>query len=170
MWISGATDEAEDFYVFKYVRGLQWWPQKRNNNKSVNLHGLNSECIYQLIIRSSNIFLTMNWTPVGLNWTVLLKCLEITFVVIWCYINKTEFNWISVILFIWSTASGPAVWKTMGKKWCFRILLLMFYIFIICGWWVNRLKCLGSYGLNAPRCHTVTVYCKKIWQAKPTSF
>ena len=34
----------------------------------------------------------MNWTLIGLNWTVLLKCLKITFVVIWPYINKTELN------------------------------------------------------------------------------
>ena len=30
-----------------------------------------------------------NWTPVGLNWTILLKCLEMIFVVIWCHTNKT---------------------------------------------------------------------------------
>ena len=38
--------------------------------------------------------ITMNWTPIGLNWTILFKCLEMTFVVIWRYINKTELNWI----------------------------------------------------------------------------
>ena len=38
----------------------------------------------------------MNWTPIGLNWTVLSKCLEMKFVVIWRYINKTELNWIEV--------------------------------------------------------------------------
>ena len=27
-----------------------------------------------------------------LNWTILFKCLEMTFVVIWRYINKTELN------------------------------------------------------------------------------
>ena len=32
----------------------------------------------------------MNLTLIGLNWTVLLMCLEVTFVVIWHYINKTE--------------------------------------------------------------------------------
>jgi len=36
--------------------------------------------------------ITMNWTVIALNWTVLLKCLEMTFVVIWRYINKTELN------------------------------------------------------------------------------
>ena len=38
---------------------------------------------------------TMNWTLIGLNWTVLLKFLEMTFVLIWRYINKTELNWIN---------------------------------------------------------------------------
>ena len=38
--------------------------------------------------------ITMNWIPIGLNWTILFKCLEMTFVVIWRYINKTELNWI----------------------------------------------------------------------------
>jgi len=37
--------------------------------------------------------ITMNWTLVGLNWTVSLKSLEMTFVVIWCYLNKTELKW-----------------------------------------------------------------------------
>ena len=32
----------------------------------------------------------MNWTLVGLNWTVSLKSFEKTFVVIWRNINKTE--------------------------------------------------------------------------------
>ena len=36
--------------------------------------------------------ITMNWTLVGLNWTVLLKSLEMTIAVIWHYINKTELN------------------------------------------------------------------------------
>ena len=36
----------------------------------------------------------MNWIPIGLNWTILFKCLEMTIVVIWRYINKTELNWI----------------------------------------------------------------------------
>ena len=35
----------------------------------------------------------MNWIPIGLNWTILFKCLEMTIVVIWRYINKTELNW-----------------------------------------------------------------------------
>ena len=40
------------------------------------------------------IMIAMNWTPIGLNWTILFKCLEMTFLVIWRYINKTELNWI----------------------------------------------------------------------------
>jgi len=36
--------------------------------------------------------ITMNLTPIGLNWTILFRCLEMTFVVIWRYINKTELN------------------------------------------------------------------------------
>ena len=36
--------------------------------------------------------ITMNWTLTGLNWTILLKCLEITFVVLWCILNKAELN------------------------------------------------------------------------------
>ena len=36
----------------------------------------------------------MNWIPISLNWTILFKCLEMTIVVIWRYINKTELNWI----------------------------------------------------------------------------
>ena len=39
----------------------------------------------------------MNWIPIGLNWTILFKCLEMTIVVIWRYINKTELNWIELI-------------------------------------------------------------------------
>jgi len=31
-----------------------------------------------------------------LNWTILFKCLEMTIVVIWRYINKTELNWIEL--------------------------------------------------------------------------
>ena len=38
------------------------------------------------------IIITLNWTLIGLNWTVLLKCLEITFFAFWRYINKTELN------------------------------------------------------------------------------
>ena len=34
----------------------------------------------------------MNLTLFCLNWTVSLKCLEMTFVVIWRLINKTELN------------------------------------------------------------------------------
>ena len=30
---------------------------------------------------------TMNWILIGLNWIVSLKCLEMTFVVIWCNIT-----------------------------------------------------------------------------------
>ena len=45
----------------------------------------------------------MNWTPVGLNLTVLLKCLEMTFVVIWRNINKAEFIWIEFyMIHYWS--------------------------------------------------------------------
>ena len=42
--------------------------------------------------------ITMNWIPISLNWTILFKCLEMTSVVIWRYINKlnwTELNWCS---------------------------------------------------------------------------
>ena len=35
----------------------------------------------------------MNWIITDLNWTVSLKCLEMTFVVIWHFINKIEVNW-----------------------------------------------------------------------------
>jgi len=34
----------------------------------------------------------MNWILIGLNWIVSLKCLEMTFVVIWHYINRMELN------------------------------------------------------------------------------
>ena len=37
-------------------------------------------------------FITMNWILIGLNWTVSLKCLQMTFIGIWRYINKTELN------------------------------------------------------------------------------
>ena len=33
-----------------------------------------------------------NIIPIGLNWTILFKCLEMTIVVIWRYINKTKLN------------------------------------------------------------------------------
>jgi len=32
--------------------------------------------------------ITINWTLIGLNWTISLKCLEMTFAVIWRDINK----------------------------------------------------------------------------------
>ena len=38
--------------------------------------------------------ITMNWIPIGLNWTILFKCLEMTIVVIWRYVNKL--NWIEL--------------------------------------------------------------------------
>ena len=56
----------------------------------------------------------MNWIPIGLNWTILFKCLEMTIVVIWRYINKTELNW---VYSIWSNilASRPNLSvKTFG--------------------------------------------------------
>jgi len=34
----------------------------------------------------------MNWILIGLNWTVSLKCFEMTLVVMWHYINKIELN------------------------------------------------------------------------------
>jgi len=34
--------------------------------------------------------ITINWTLIGLNWTVSFKCLEIAFVVIKHYINKPK--------------------------------------------------------------------------------
>jgi len=34
--------------------------------------------------------IAMNWTAIGLNWTVSWKCLEVTFVVTWRCINITE--------------------------------------------------------------------------------
>ena len=42
----------------------------------------------------------MNWIPIGLNWTILFKCLEMTIVVIWRYINKTELNWIEAVIIL----------------------------------------------------------------------
>ena len=45
---------------------------------------------FGLISCETRIMITMNMTLIGLNWTVLLKCLEKTFVVIWRFINKTE--------------------------------------------------------------------------------
>jgi len=36
--------------------------------------------------------ITVNWILIGLNWTVSLKCPEMTFVVIWRYVNKIELN------------------------------------------------------------------------------
>ena len=41
--------------------------------------------------------ITMSWTLIGLNWSQL-ECLEMTFVVIWLYINKTELNWIQNLM------------------------------------------------------------------------
>ena len=50
----------------------------------------------------------MNWTNlkcnqfdhncITLNWTVSLKCPEMTFAVIWCFINKTEVSRIIIII------------------------------------------------------------------------
>ena len=36
--------------------------------------------------------IAVNWIIFGLNWIVSLKCLEMTFVVIWRYINKMYNN------------------------------------------------------------------------------
>ena len=38
------------------------------------------------------IMIKMNWTLIALNRTVSLKCLEMTLVLIWRFINKTELN------------------------------------------------------------------------------
>jgi len=38
------------------------------------------------------IMITINWTSIGLKWTILSKCLEMTFVVIWRFIKETELN------------------------------------------------------------------------------
>jgi len=32
----------------------------------------------------------------SVDWTILFKCLEMTIVVIWRYMNKTELNWIDI--------------------------------------------------------------------------
>ena len=50
----------------------------------------------------------MNWIPIGLNWTILFKCLEMTIVVIWRYINKTELNWICTVMFGFAV---PTAWR-----------------------------------------------------------
>jgi len=34
----------------------------------------------------------MNLIIIGLNWTVSVQCPESTFVLIWCFLNKTELN------------------------------------------------------------------------------
>ena len=38
------------------------------------------------------IILKFHWIMITMNWTILFKCLEITFAEIWRYINKTELN------------------------------------------------------------------------------
>ena len=54
--------------------------------------------------------ITMNWIPICLNWTILFKCLEMTIVVIWRYIYKTELNWIELLsrLDQYASISGAA--------------------------------------------------------------
>ena len=52
--------------------------------------------------------ITMNWIPIGLNWTILFKCLEMT-IVIWRYINKTELNWIIINLCFYFSAGIPGL-------------------------------------------------------------
>ena len=48
------------------------------------------------------IGLWLQWIEFQLAWTgpYYLKCLEMTIVVIWRYINKTELNWIEVFVFV----------------------------------------------------------------------
>jgi len=38
------------------------------------------------------IVIAMNLILIGLNWNMLLKCLDMTFVLNWRHINKTELN------------------------------------------------------------------------------
>jgi len=52
-----------------------------------------------------------------LNWTILFKCLEMTIVVIWRYINKTELNWIELKCeLIHLAMSGKHQKITWGEK------------------------------------------------------
>ena len=66
----------------------------------------------------------MTWIVIGLNWTVSLKCLEMTFVVIWLYINKTELNliyykcWWSFNLFFYPSLRWWASQTQVLEKTC----------------------------------------------------
>jgi len=73
--------------------------------------------------------ITINWIPIGLNWTILFKCLEMTIVVIWHYINKTELNWIELNQalqwpdkepFIWIRCGGGGKHRKHAGQWVMR--------------------------------------------------
>ena len=59
--------------------------------------------------------ITINWTPIGLNWTILFKCFEMIFVVIWCYINKIELN-CNNIIYLWGLTRVLCNWTTLNWK------------------------------------------------------
>ena len=71
----------------KGVVSGDWTEEKFQSNLLVSLA---RKLFFELVlyVRIGPILNSMNWTLIGLNWTVLLKCFEMTFVVIWCYINK----------------------------------------------------------------------------------
>ena len=52
-----------------------------------------------LIILKLINWISLDYDYNELIWTILFKCLEMTIVVIWRYINKTELNWIELIIF-----------------------------------------------------------------------
>ena len=52
--------------------------------------------ILKLINRISLDYDYNEFILIGLNWTILFKCLEMTIVVIWRYINKLNWNWIEL--------------------------------------------------------------------------
>ena len=68
--------------------------------------------------------IVLQW--IGPNWFevvfVSLMCLEMTFVVIWRFINKTELNW---ILRLFLGCSSAAALETFN---CLHISFLLFYI------------------------------------------
>ena len=64
----------------------------------------------------------MSWIIIGLNWTVFLKCLEMTFVVVWRFIN--EFSLFVLNLFISEQPGFVAAAENRMSEWISEVWTL----------------------------------------------
>ena len=95
------SGSARGFFLLKGSRFSPQSPRARSGREiCILLVSLARKCMYVwigLILNLMNwIMITINFTLTGLNWTVSLKRLERTFVMIWRYISKL--NWIKCVV------------------------------------------------------------------------